>query len=240
MSVEALAEEWDLTLGEPYVPGAASEHVVRVELAGGTPAVLKIGIPHRESEQEADALERWDGDGAVRLLRRDDARNVLLLERCEPGTFLSEAAGDPLAVLIDLLPRLWKDATGFHTLADEVAWWDLAGDVGDLARELAATQGELVLVHQDLHGENVLAAEREPWLVIDPKPIAAEREFAVAPIVRSGEFGHSKRDVLYRLDRLCSELSLDRERARGWTIVQTVAWGDDAAVNLSEVVGWLS
>ena len=58
MSVEALAEEWDLTLGEPYVPGAASEHVVRVELGGGTPAVLKIGHPHRESEQEADALER--------------------------------------------------------------------------------------------------------------------------------------------------------------------------------------
>src|SRR5213596_1762981 len=116
MSVAELAEEWGLTLGEPYVPGAASEHVVRAELADGTPGVLKIGIPHRESEQEADALERWDGDGAVRLLRRDDARNALLLERCEPGTFLSDAADDPLGVLIELLPRLWKDATGFHTL----------------------------------------------------------------------------------------------------------------------------
>lgn len=240
MSVDALAEEWDLTLGAPYVPGAASEHVVRVELADGTPAVLKIGIPHRESEQEADALERWDGDGAVRLLRRDDARNAMLLERCEPGTFLSEGADDPLGVLIELLPRLWKDATGFHTLADEVAWWNLDGDVGELARELAATQGQLVLVHQDLHGENVLAAEREPWLVIDPKPLAAEREFAVAPIVRSGELGHSRRDVLYRLDRLCAELGLDRERARGWTIVQTVAWTEDAAVDMSEVVEWLS
>ncbi len=240
MSVDALAEEWDLTLGAPYVPGAASEHVVRVELADGTPAVLKIGIPHRESEQEADALERWDGDGAVRLLRRDDARNAMLLERCEPGTFLSEGADDPLGVLIELLPRLWKDATGFHTLADEVAWWNLDGDVGELARELAATQGQLVLVHQDLHGENVLAAEREPWLVIDPKPLAAEREFAVAPIVRSGELGHSRRDVLYRLDRLCAELGLDRQRARAWTIVQTVAWTEDAAVDMSEVVEWLS
>ena len=65
---------------------------------------------------------------------------------------------------------------------------------------------------------------REPWLVIDPKPLAAEREFAVAPIVRSGELGHSKREVLYRLDRLCAELGLDRERACGWTIVQTIAW----------------
>jgi streptomycin 6-kinase len=254
MLVEELADEWELTLGDPYVVGAASEHVARVELADGTPAVLKIGIPHRESEQEADALERWDGDGAVRLLRRDDERNALLLERCEPGTFLSDSADDPLGVLIELLPRLWKDATGFRTLAEETAWWLDEGDISGmrpsplrdaaiaLARELAPTQGELVLVHQDLHGDNVLAAQREPWLVIDPKPLAAEREFAVAPIVRSRELGHSKRDVLYRLDRLCSELGLDRERARGWTIVQTVAWlGDgEGADGRREVVEWLS
>jgi streptomycin 6-kinase len=238
MLLEELAEEWELALGEPYVPGAASEHVVRVELADGTPAVLKIGIPHRESEQEADALERWDGDGAVRLLRRDDARNALLLERCEPGTFLSEGADDPLGVLIDLLPRLWKDASGFHTLADEVEWWGLGDPLADLAAELTATQGELVLVHQDLHANNVLAAEREPWLVIDPKPLAAEREFAVAPLVRGAELGHSKREVLHRLDRLCAELGLDRERACGWTRVQTIAWlgGTDHA----EVYSWLS
>ena len=241
MLVAELAEEWGLTLGEPYAPGGASEDVVRVELADGTPAVLKIGLPHRESQQEADALERWDGDGAVRLMRRDDARNALLLERCEPGTFLSEGVADPLGVLIELLPRLWKDAAGFHTLADEVEFWELDGELGALARELAATQGELVLVHQDLHGENVLAAEREPWLVIDPKPLAAEREFAVAPIVRSGELGHSREAALGRLDRLCAELELDRERARLWTIVQTTAWNEDAAYpEHGAVVEWLS
>ena len=68
--------------------------------------------------------------------------------------------------------------------------------------ELRDTQGEQVLLHQDLHAENVLAAGREPWLVIDPKPLAGEREFAVAPIVRGTELGHSKRDVLHRLERL--------------------------------------
>jgi streptomycin 6-kinase len=236
-----VARDWDLRLGEPYPPGAASGYVARAELPDGTRAVLKLGLPHRESEQEADALERWDGDGAIRLLRRDDDRNALLLERCEPGTFLSEAADDPLGVLIGLLPRLWKDATGFRTLEDEVAFWALDGEVGQLARELASTQGEPVLVHQDLHGENVLAAQREPWLVIDPKPLAAEREFAVAPIVRSFELGHSKRDALYRLDRLCSELGLDRDRARRWTIVQTTAWsgGSDYITEHMETVEWL-
>ena len=236
----AVARDWGLKLGELYPPGAAG-YVLRAELEDGTPAVLKLQHSHREDEQEADALERWNGDGAIRLLARDDERHALLLERCEPGTPLSRGAGDPLGVLIQLLPRLWVDASGFHTLADEVAWWGLDGEVGELARELAATQGQLVLVHQDLHGDNVLAAEREPWLVIDPKPLAAEREFAVASIVRSRELGHSRREVVYRLDRLCAELDLDRERARGWTVVQTTAWNDDAShPGHAEVVEWLS
>jgi len=137
-------------------------------------------------------------------------------------------------VLVGLLPRLWKGPEGFATIEDEVPY--LLEDLEtarhpclkDAAltylRELVPTQGERVLVNEDLHGENVLAAEREPWLAIDPKPIAAERELGVASIVRSNELGHSKRDVLYRLDRLCSELRLDRERALGWTVAHTVAW----------------
>jgi streptomycin 6-kinase len=240
-------ERWELRAGASYVPGAAG-HVLQVERVDGTPAVLKLFWPHREAEQEADALERWDGDGAVRLYARDDERSALLLERCDPGTFLSEAS-DPVGVLIELLPRLWKTGRGFTPLAEEAEWWtehDLAEATNtrlrDAAmhfiRELAPTQGEQVLLHQDLHGENVLAAAREPWLVIDPKPLAGEREFSVAPIVRSSELGHSKRDTLYRLDRLCSELELDRDRARGWTIAQTMAWSDgsDTAV---DTVRWL-
>jgi streptomycin 6-kinase len=238
---------WDLRAGEPYVPGAAG-YVVRVERADGTPAVLKVFWPHREAEQEADALERWDGDGAVRLLARDNERSAMLLERCEPGSFLS-THDDPVGVLVELLRRLWRSGDGFRPLADEAEWWlehDLA-EVPDkrlrtaavhYLRELVPTQGEQVLLHQDLHGENVLAAQREPWLVIDPKPLAGEREFSVAPIVRSSELGHSKRDALYRLDRLCSELDLDRDRALGWTIAQTMAWSDGDDTSL-DTVRWL-
>jgi streptomycin 6-kinase len=243
-------ERWDLRAGEPYVPGVCG-HVVRVDLADGTPAVLKISLPHREAEQEADALERWDGNGAVRLLARDDERNAMLLERCEPGSFLS-TAHDPIGVLVELLPRLWRSGEGFRPLAEEAEWW-LEQELGEVPderlrdgavhylRELVPTQGEHVLLHQDLHGENVLAAQREPWLAIDPKPLAGEREFSAASIVRSSELGHGKRDVLYRLDRLCSELDLDRERAKGWTIAQTVAWsgGSDYVDIHIETVRWL-
>ena len=231
LALDELVERWELRLDSEYPPGAAGR-AFAVELRDGTPAVLKLSDPHRESEQEADALARWDGDGAVRLLARDDERHALLLERCEPGAFLSGWDGDRLGVFIALLPRLWKSADGFRTLADEIAFWDfsdhrdrdLAHRAERLARELAPTQGELVLVHQDLHGDNVLAAQREPWLVIDPKPLAAEREFAAASIVRDTELGHGAREVRYRLDRLTAELGLDRERARGWTVAQTMAW----------------
>jgi streptomycin 6-kinase len=245
-------EEWGLRLGRPYPQGAAG-YAVRATLPDGTHAVLKLSNPHRESLQEADALDRWNGNGAVRLLARDDERQALLLERCEPGSFLSERPADEaLGVLIGLLPRLWKSGDGFRPLSDEAELWigEIEREVGDgklkhaalcYLRELAPTQGEQVLVHQDLHGENVLAAEREPWLAIDPKPLAAEREFAAAPIVRSFELGHSKVDVLRRLDRLSSELGLDRERVRGWTVAQTVAWsgGSDYVDEHMQTVRWL-
>ena len=196
-----------MEIGEQFAPGAGG-FAAPVVLDDGTHAVLKLATPHREAEQEADALERWNGEGAVRLLARNDERWALLLERAEPGSFLSESP-DALEVLAGLLPRLWTNAVGFHTLEDETGHWTdeiqrSARDPGlrDAALryigELAHTQGEQVLVHQDLHGDNVLAAPREPWLVIDPKPLAGEREFAVAPIVRSFELGHRKRDVLHR------------------------------------------
>ena len=222
----------------------------------GTEAVLKIQKPHRESEHEADALELWDGEGAIRLLDHDPDAHALLLERCVPGTPLSETGQDAaLDVFVELLPRLWRPAgEPFHTLADEASWWaeylprqdwgnnrDLLDAALEALRELPGTQGEQVLLNQDLHADNVLAAQREPWLLIDPKPLVGEREFSVAPIVRSFELGHSKRDVLYRFDRLTSELGLDRERARGWTIAQTVAWTSDSEFSPThvETVRWL-
>jgi streptomycin 6-kinase len=244
--VSELVQMWDLQLGAPY-EGASDSYVVPA-VRGTKRMVLKVQWPHDECAHEADALRIWDGVGAVRLLAHDAERNALLLERCLPGTCLAAATGvDPLAVLIDLLPRLWK-ATGspFRSLNDEAqdwaatvhADWVAAGQrcerklidaAAEFLDQLSNSQGEQVLVHQDLHGENVLAAERELWLVIDPKPLTAEREFLLAPIIRSFEFGHSQTEVIHRLDRLSAELRLDRDRVRRWAIAQTVAWSFDSA-----------
>jgi len=222
-------------LEEPF----ADAYVSYVVPAGA--AVLKIQWPHRESEHEAAALELWAGDGAARLLAHDEKRNALLMERCRPGTYLHQAdSDDALRVLADLLPRLWKPAgPPFRSIAEETSWWTIRDewkktgkpfeeslvDASEAAfAELVTSQGEQVLLHQDLHSGNVLAADREPWLAIDPKPVVGEREFGLAPIIRGFELGHSRRAVLRRLDFLTAELGLDRDRARGWALGQTIAW----------------
>jgi streptomycin 6-kinase len=252
---------WGLTLGEPY-PGSQESVTIPAVTEEGQRVVLKVRFVGRENEHEADALHAWGGGGAVRLLDRDDGSSALLLERCEPGSHLSHLGVEAaLDVLIGLLPRLWiRGDRPFRTLAEEAAWWsadleerfERAGEPFarrslDIAlqalTDLPGSQEDAVLLHQDLHGDNVLRATREPWLVIDPKPLVGERAFSVAPIVRSFELGATEWAVRRRLDRLTSELGLDRDRARRWTIAQTIAWAFDEGRAIPwhvAVVEWLA
>lgn len=241
--VDECVERWGLELG----PAFTECYSAFVAPAGNV--VLKVGFPHEESEHEALVLRLWNGDGAIRLVDEDPERHALLVERCKPGTPLidldDDAAGD---VATALLPRLSKPPPPeIRRLEDVAARWveELPVLQRSLGRpceeqpfamaiaaleELGPTQGELVVGNEDLHAGNVLRSEREPWLVIDPKPIAAERAFSPVAMVRD-----RKEDVLAgprpqgrlrrRLDRLSGDLGLDRERVRGWTIAHTVAWG---------------
>ena len=241
------AELWSLTLGEPYDHGHASV-TLRAELADGTRAVLKVGFPHPEAEQEPDALVHYDGRGAVRLLAHDADRSALLLERCEPGTPLWQVEDDDEATMIaaSVLRRLWstplEPGHPFRLLAAEAESWteqlradweglgrpfeqELVDASGSAARELASSQPELVLCHQDFQGSNVLRAHREPWLAIDPKPIVGERAFDVASLLRDRRWDIRADVIRRRLDLLVSELALDRERMRGWSVVHALYWG---------------
>jgi streptomycin 6-kinase len=255
-----IKERWQLRLGTVF-PDAAASLTLRVHRADGEPVVLKLQYPHREAEQQAEALAEWDGNGAVRLLAHDPDRHALLLELCRPGRPLFELDQDTaLDVLIELLPRLWQQSTQpFTSLADEAAHWATTlpeawahtgrpfekrplDDALETIAELATSQGEQVLLHQDLHTGNVLSATREPWLAIDPKPLLGEREFGLEPIIRGAELGHSRAHVLHRLNRLSSELRLDRQRACGWTFVQTLAWSIDETevwAEMIEIGRWL-
>jgi streptomycin 6-kinase len=239
--VEECAAEWSLELGEPF-PYAYVSIVAPATLPDGGDAVLKVSFPHWESEHEPDALEHWGGHGAVRLLARDRERNAMLLERCVPGTSLLELPEEEGYRLAAGVARALgsRPAPSDHPFLDfavtAARWarelprrWEEAGrpfergllDAAVAAlRELPPTQGELVVCSQDLHRGNILAAEREPWLAIDPKPVVAEREVGTVALLRDG-LGR----IEWRLDFLASELGLERERMRGWGIAHTIAWG---------------
>ncbi len=214
--VAECAERWELRLGKPF-PDAYVSLALAATLPDGTAAVLKVQWPHPDSEHEAAALDHWDGDGAVRLLAHDAERHALLLERCIPGAPLSQLGHKAaLDVFVRLLPRLWKPAGApFRTLAEEAEQWAqsmlatwaaaerpierrLVDAAVEALRALAPSQGEQVLTHQDLHADNVLRAQRQRWLAIDPKPLVGEREFGVAPVVRCFELGHSGQAVRHR------------------------------------------
>ena len=247
--VDLCADRWNLRIEDPY-GYASSSLVLRVTRDDGSPAALKIAWPHREATYEADALRVWDGDGSVLLLEHDREHGAFLLERCAPGTPLKDLPeDDALDAFVDVANRLWRPAgRPFTTLEEEAAWWAeylprvwrlapepferrLLDAVLEALASLPGSQGEQVLVHQDLHADNILRATRQPWLAIDPKPLLGEREFGIAAIVRGDELGRGPERVRHRLDRLVGDLGLDRERARMWSFVQTLAWGVDEDEN---------
>lgn len=248
--VELCAERWSLRVGAPFEDGNVAL-VLAVELEDGAPAVLKVGFPDVESEHEPDALRHWDGLGAARLLGYEESVRALLVERCMPGTQLWSVENEDEAtrVAASVLRRIWRPAPAghrFRVLAGEAARWavgllveweELDGpferwildEAVAVCVELGPNQGEQVIVHQDFHGGNVLRAEREPWLAIDPKPLVGEREFDAASLLRDrrwllGGVGDAAR-IRRRLDLLSSELGLDRERMRRWGIAHALAWG---------------
>ena len=214
--------------------------------------MLKLNpLDEPEAEHEADALAFWDGRGAVRLLARDDARGALLIERCRPGRRLwdvdEDRALEAVVPVFEALHRPAPERHPFRLLADEAERW--AEDLprrwerggrwleravvekgARLARELASTQHELVVSHQDLHGGNVLASVRAPWLAIDAKPLVGDPAFDTASFLRDRRRWllaqpRPERIVARRLEALADALGLDRERMRGWALVHALAWG---------------
>jgi streptomycin 6-kinase len=232
------AREWGLRLEEPI----DTPHSLVVP-AGDV--VLKLNAPsHYEADHEGEALARWGGRGAVRLVARDDARRALLIERCRPGTPLWDAEADDHAVVTALLPRLWDDPDEphpFRLLAEEADRWleevparyELGGrpferELLDFARDVFRSVDRTArsLANQDLHGGNVLRAEREPWLVIDPKPLAGERELSGVGLLRNAAADGGTRAVRGWLDVL-EALGLERARLHGWGVAHALAWGWD-------------
>jgi streptomycin 6-kinase len=253
-----LERQWSLTFGAPFDDEEAScAWVSPVALANGTSAVLKVGILHMEAEHEIQGLRFWNGDPTVRLLEADDELGAMLLERCEPGTNL-RALPEPEQdlVIAGLLRRLWRSPPprsfrplsalmeywSDETLADVERWSDtgLVREGLRLFEELPRTAPIEVLLATDLHAGNVLRSEREPWLVIDPKPFVGDPAYDATQHLFNCK-ARLRSDPAGTIHRIADLLSLDRERVRLWTFARAAAgprdvWGNDDSMVLARTI----
>lgn len=221
--VRDVTRRWGLQVGRPLLGGAVA-FVAPAVSAAGERVVLKVSILTDETRHEGDALALWNGDGAVRLLDADPDVGVLLLERAEPGHSLEDHPDRTEAVRIacGILRRLRRPPPAghpFERVTDLAGRWSrelparyqalgrpfeaaLVGEASGTLRMLAGWSGDEIVANRDFHLGNVLAARREPWLAIDPKPLVGEAAF----------------DTGYLLDTLLSDRP-DPAEATGWTTV---------------------
>jgi streptomycin 6-kinase len=244
-----VAEMWSLTVQEPFRPGGQTAWVAPVRDGAGTELVLKLAWRHAEALHEAAGLQAWAGRGAVQLHAAEafPETDALLLERCRPGTPLTDVLEpDQDVVLAGLLRRLWiapVPGHGFRPLQVMCNQWaeefeaKLAAEPGlvdpGLAREgialfraLPAMADREVLLVTDLHAGNVLAAEREPWLVTDPKPYVGDPTYdALQHMLNCEERLFA--DPAGLAERLAGLLELDADRLRRWLFARCVQEAPD-------------
>ena len=239
-TVRRLQARWGIALESPFDHAYVScSWVAPATLTDGTPAVLKIGMPHMESEQETEGLRFWDGDATVRLLESDNTANATLLERCEPGTpLLSLPEAEQDVIIAAMLRRLWrKPPPGkFRPLSALVAYWSEqtrqdrghwpdAALVSEGLRTFAALAAETsdgVLLATDLHAGNVLRAQREPWLMIDPKPFVGDAAYDLTQHLLNCK-ERLQADAPGLIRRMANLAGVDAERVRMWLFARAAA-----------------
>jgi len=199
----------------------------------GEHAVLSIAPPEdTESLDEADALELWDGVGAVRLLRRDDSRRAILMERARPGTDISRLPDEEaMAIAVEVGLQLWRPADApFRWIGDEVPrWLDNARRDGrpgseliPIASERYAALGPIgrdTLIHGDFHHHNVLDAGGR-YVAIDAKAMLGEPEFDVPPFLWNAAPYRMRPDVTERRIAAFVAAGLREERIRAWAVIR--------------------
>lgn len=248
------AQCYALTLLPPF-PNLTFHYVAPVIRADGTEAVLKVGVPHRENNREIAALRCFAGRGSVRLLEADASQGIMLLERLTPGVPLTGWVNDAqdeqaTSVAASVMRALWQPAHAEHDFPTVVDWSQgleklrahfhggtgpfparLIEEAETLFRDLLASMDSPVLLHGDLHHDNILAAERRPWLAIDPKGVVGEPAYEVGALLRNlwedrQTLQNPQRILERRMAQLAEELNLDRARVRGWAVAQAAlsAW----------------
>ena len=222
-TIDACASQWELAeVGAPFA-GARPSFVAPARRRDGAPLVLKIAPAPEWALHEARALAHWAGEGAVRLEGADEGRGAILVERAVPGSSLARghadssdasvdrsatsAAADVIARLRlapgplpdDSLPNIttWTARLRGAESADRPAALTVPRREADaVVTALLAASGPALVLHGDLHHENVLTSERLPWLAADPKGVVGPAEAEASALLRN-----PRRFVLHHADR---------------------------------------
>jgi len=243
--IKRFEQLWSIQVEAPF-PNLSYNYVAPARRADGSRAVLKLGVPNRELNTEIEALRLYDGRGIARVLEAEPTEGALLLERLTPGTPLMAVVDDDAATEIagQVMRQLWRPLPPNHPFPSVAQWaGGLArlrsgydGSTGPLPADLVAraeavfrglldSSTEPVLLHGDLHHQNILAAQRAPWLALDPKGVAGEPAYEVGALMRNPS--PQPGAVLARRATILAEvLGLERERLLAWSFAQAVlsAW----------------
>ncbi len=249
--LDQVSQKWEITLRDPY-DDLSYNFVAQAIHKDGTHVVLKLGVPNQELLTEKEALRLFNGRGAVKLIRSDYDLGALLLELLQPGTPVFQLQDDEAATRIagHVMSQLWVkniDESMFPSVADWAggfqkfrnklsdgngsfpdSWVDVAEG---LFMDLISSMEETVLLHGDLHHWNILSAQRQPWLAIDPKGVIGEPAYEIGAWLRNPfpyilAEQYPDRLILRRAEQLSEELGFDRKRLLAWGLAQAIlaAW----------------
>jgi streptomycin 6-kinase len=253
-------QRWSLELERPF-ENLSYNFVIPARTAQGAAVVLKLGVPCRELQTEAAALDLFEGNGVVRLLDHDVPRGALLIERVLPGAPLGNSRGNAEATRIaaTLMQRLWREPPTGHSFPSLALWFEafarlrqqFNGASGPFPPEIIAraehTFAELndsaeraVLLHGDLHHDNILASAVSGWVAIDPKGIVGDPGYEVGTFMLNQlPIGAADLVVCELLDQrlaiFAAELQISRERLAGWAFCQAVL---SAVWSFEEAAEW--
>lgn len=246
--IKQYEKNWDIKVFSPF--HLSYNYVAPAQTADGQAVVLKISFPdNHEFNLEMAALKCFNGEGAIKVLREDLESGVVLLEKTEPGQGIRSIPNESerTATVASVLKKLHKPISGktaakFPTIADWGKAFDRYKDkfpgnsapvpkrvfdkAAGIFKELPQDKKEVVLLHGDLHSDNILSSKRG-WLVIDPKGLIGEREFELGAYLRNPIYDYPKGSNYRKLEteriiQFSEELGLDKERILNWSFACAV------------------